>query len=725
MKLNIQLFASGTIDGTSTASNATCRIVWTSTPNNEENYSIVTAEVQLYKSGSSSTTGTFSGVVNINDIEYSISKKFSPYRWGNWATVGTISATVYHNPNGTKDVNISTYFYNNGTSMAGDYSTPYPNYVTLDTIPRNSEFNTTIWNTTQRDTPRTMNTTLSFPAIQNVANVYHKLEARFMNNGTETTICTRTGVVISGGYISFTLSNAEQQAIYNLMPNETTHYIRMYLYTYTDSSYQDQLGDVSIIWWTGLIPTSVVPSASFASYTEGGDVPSNWGVWVKNKSKVNFTLSGTGIYGSTISSYSLSGDGVTYYTNPTLTNYLSSSGNITFTGTTTDSRNRQGSATLTLNVEDYYNPTIATAQVQRCDIDGNIDRNGEYVFISYGGSISSCSNKNTPNAIYKVGYKTTTSDTYTYITLASNTNSYSATGMLYTDGIYAADRGSGSKLQLSSDYTYDIQFYVKDYFAINDDNVQVLDTGLDLLNFNASGKSMAIGKVSEAAASDELLEIALDTKIEGKLTTPNVELMNTTPYIDFHYDNSTSDYTSRIIETSSGTLTMDNNLAVNGQIQLGSNGFKTFNGGGYSVDQYGNLKHLQSSTSNNWQWQDYNGSPRGQFYFDTGVLALNNRNVATMKELYNDTTGSQSIDIGESTSNYNMYVIVWGTNYNEKRTDIFIPNFGNIDLSQYATTGYNFVYTFSNSGNTISMAYKQGSGWGDSGKINKIIGIKF
>ena len=406
---------------------------------------------------------------------------------------------------------------------------------TPQSIPRGSQFDTSIWTTTQRDTPRAMNTTLSFPAIQNVPNVYHKLEARFMNNGTETTICTRTGVAISGGYITFALSSAEQQVIYNLMPSETTHYIRMYLYTYTDSAYQNQLGDVSIIWWTGLIPTSVVPSVTFASYIEGGDVPSSWGVWVKNKSKVNATLSGTGIYGSTISSYSLSGDGVTYYTNPTLTNYLSSSGNITFTGTTTDSRNRQGSATLTLSVEDYYNPTIATAQVQRCDVNGNIDRNGEYVYISYGGSISSCANKNTPSAEYKIGYKTTTSSTYSYVTLATNTNNYSATGMLYTDGIYAADRGSGTKLQLSSDYTYDIQFYVKDYFAVNDNNVQILDTGLDLLNFDASGKSMAIGKVSEAAASDELLEVALDTIFEKDVSIAGDLKVNNTTLLDLIY----------------------------------------------------------------------------------------------------------------------------------------------------------------------------------------------
>ncbi len=47
----------------------------------------------------------------------------------------------------------------------------------------------------------------------------------------------------------------------------------------------------------------------------------------------------------------------------------------------------------------------------------------------------------------------------------------------------------------------------------------------------------------------------------------SIELSGTTPYIDFHYNNSSSDYTSRIIETGSGTLSVEANLIVNGQIK--------------------------------------------------------------------------------------------------------------------------------------------------------------
>ena len=51
----------------------------------------------------------------------------------------------------------------------------------------------------------------------------------------------------------------------------------------------------------------------------------------------------------------------------------------------------------------------------------------------------------------------------------------------------------------------------------------------------------------------------------------SLELTHATPYIDFHYGNSTSDYTSRIIEESSGTLGMRNKLIVDGDLTNRSN----------------------------------------------------------------------------------------------------------------------------------------------------------
>lgn len=135
MELNIQLFASGIIDGSSTATNCDCRIVWSSTLNAETNTSSVSASIQVYKSGTGSTTGTFSGTLYIDGVGYGVSK-YTTWAWGTWNTVGSATKTVTHNENGTKAITISGNLTQSGTSMAGTYSAS--NTATLDTNNRAS-----------------------------------------------------------------------------------------------------------------------------------------------------------------------------------------------------------------------------------------------------------------------------------------------------------------------------------------------------------------------------------------------------------------------------------------------------------------------------------------------------------------------------------------------------------------------------------------------------------
>lgn len=308
---------------------------------------------------------------------------------------------------------------------------------------------------------------------------------------------------------SYTITGA---SIAPYMTSSTTAQVLASLYTYTSDGHL--VGD-SNVYFNVSLNGNINPSVSFSNVSEAGDVPSSWGVYVKTKSRIALGLSASGIYGSSITSYRISYYGGAVNTQSATTSYLTQAGSTTFTGQVTDTRGRSATTTTTINVVDYSNPTISTAQVQRCDASGNIDNNGEYMYISYGASISSCSNKNTPSAVYKVGYRVHNTGSYTYVNLTTNANSYSASGVLFTNGIKAAS-SSGTKVQFSTSNTYDIIFYVKDYF-MEYTNLQLLDAGFDLMNFNASGKSMAIGKVSEATANEEKLELGLDTYLSEVL----------------------------------------------------------------------------------------------------------------------------------------------------------------------------------------------------------------
>lgn len=84
---------------------------------------------------------------------------------------------------------------------------------------------------------------------------------------------------------------------------------------------------------------------------------------------------------------------------------------------------------------------------------------------------------------------------------------------------------------------------------------------------NCWGMPYELGKTDHMYSWDIDRNVTFPAKLTASsLGVQSIELSASTPSIDFHYNNSSADYTSRIIETNSGTLTMQNNLTVNGII---------------------------------------------------------------------------------------------------------------------------------------------------------------
>lgn len=507
MKLNIQLFGAS-VSLTASATSSTDDAAITS----NQNYINLAIRVQTTKptwngnktayyqvTTTSQNNGTQTGskyYFSIGSSSGSGDKTFN-------VTLGPFD----HNADGTlNDVSISVYVkITDSTNRTATKS------VVMGTIPRAS------------------NPTLSSGSV-NMGSSVTIYTNRYSNSFTHTityAFGNSSGTIASN--VADSTSWTPPISLASQIPSAVSGYGTITCYTYSGGT----LVGTKSVGITLNVPSSVVPSVSFTRVAEAGDVPAAWGIYVRTKSRIGLTISGSGTYGSSISAYRISyyGGAVTTASASATTSYINQAGSITFTGQVTDTRGRSATTTTTINVVDYYNPTISTAQVQRCDVNGNIDNNGEYLWISYGASISACSNKNTPSAVYKVGYRVHNTGSYTYVNLTTNANSYSASGMLFTDGIKAASAG-GTKVQFSTSNTYDIQFYVKDYF-MEYTNLQLLDAGFDLMNFNATGKSMALGKVSEAGANDEKLEIALDTYINN---------------IMYWYDSTTNQYVPIEIE---------------------------------------------------------------------------------------------------------------------------------------------------------------------------------
>lgn len=252
MKLDIQLFASGTISGTSTASNCSTRILWSSTvvgntDTEKANYnkSRVTGTVQVYKSGSSSSTGTFSGNLNINGVPNSLSK-YGTWKWGQWNTVGSVTIEVPHNQDGTKQCSISCSLTQTGTSMAGTYTASA--VVTLDRIPRNSILESVNeYNSIQVDT--VVGSVFVPYFTVNLEDTSEVLELIYDYGGINEQVIKTINDVTNTGTYYFTQEELED--IWDLCPNDWGVNLTAVLTTYVDGV---QFGGVSTldVWcWLG------------------------------------------------------------------------------------------------------------------------------------------------------------------------------------------------------------------------------------------------------------------------------------------------------------------------------------------------------------------------------------------------------------------------------------------------------------------------------------------
>ena len=110
VKLNIQLFASGTINASSTTMpSGTGKVEWSSSVISGKNQSSVTAICYCRRTSGTGNYCTVSGSIGIGSQSKSISKyRGSDDKWNTtWKEVGRFTTTVNHDANGTKSIKIA------------------------------------------------------------------------------------------------------------------------------------------------------------------------------------------------------------------------------------------------------------------------------------------------------------------------------------------------------------------------------------------------------------------------------------------------------------------------------------------------------------------------------------------------------------------------------------------------------------------------------------------
>lgn len=293
-----------------------------------------------------------------------------------------------------------------------------------------------------------------------------------------------TGTIATN--VGATVSWTPGLALAAQIPNATSGLCTVYCKTFVGGT---ETGSSSVTL-TLNVPSSVVPSITNVSTAEAASgIASQFGGYVRTRSKLTVGISASGAQGSTISAYRTTLDNVTYTASSFTSNTLNTAGTLTMTVTVTDSRGRTATTTKSISVLDYSPPSLTKFKAERCNANGSASQmDGTKVRVSLAGSVSSVGSKNTVScAVY---YKLSTATAWTQAATVSASNyAVSATNLLLSPTFDALK-------------SYDLKVSLSDYFYYVEQSVSV-GTKQVLMDFYKDGNGVAFGKVAEGSGKVE------------------------------------------------------------------------------------------------------------------------------------------------------------------------------------------------------------------------------
>lgn len=444
--------------------------------NVSNNCSNVSVYVRFWRDNQGYTTyGSGTCYCKINGTTYSATVSPSQKITDSGINLFSKTLDIYHNNDGTKTLTCSAWI-----SMDTPLSSSEQSYSqTLSTIPRASK-------PTLSSSSVTMGNSVAVSTNRASSGFTHSLYYQIGSGGWNT---IGTGIGTSKSWtVPLSLANST--------PNSTSLSVKLWLETYNGSTY---IGANSVSL-TANVPSSVVPTINSINLSEAvSGIYAQFGAYVQGKSKISGSISASGSYSSTISSYSTSINGASYTSSSFTTDFLTTSGSNTCLVTVKDSRGRTKSQSVTFNVIAYANPAINSFSVSRCDQDGTANDEGDCAKCVVSASISSVNNGNTKS--FQIKYKKISETEWSIFDLDNTNYTISTTQIIQN---------------IDTESEYNFKIVATDFFSFAEYSHN-LSTAYTLVDYNQSGKGMAIGKVSTQNA----FEINMDTKITGGLTINN------------------------------------------------------------------------------------------------------------------------------------------------------------------------------------------------------------
>lgn len=413
-------------------------------------------------------------------------------------TIVDTTITINHKSDGSGTVKVRTWM---DTSISVGVVTQEKS-LNLTTIPRASTMDALSCSTAY------FNGVITYKYTPKSGSFYNRCNVVLNIDGVYTTVKTinlgQKGA--SQQTATLTLAESELSTIYNKLPSAKKGTLRFTLRTYSDSGYTKEIesGDYEQITLTIPNIDATKPTATLAVSPVSSLSSTFSSLYIKGKSQAKATLtSGAGKYGATIVSYKVS-IGSQSGASPQTSEYFTTSGKVTITGTVTDSRGYSRTYTKEISVIDYNAPRIIAASDEdsvvaaRCTSTGTLDDTGTHLKIkakrAYSKVMSGSTQKNYCAIQYRYKVEGGSYSAWTEILSRAATSDEIVTGALL-----------GGALSTTSTYVVQVRA-IDDIGEAATTNIFV-STEKVYMHRAGSINSLGIGKLAE---DENVVDIAED-----------------------------------------------------------------------------------------------------------------------------------------------------------------------------------------------------------------------
>ena len=266
------------------------------------------------------------------------------------------------------------------------------------------------------------------------------------------------------------------------IPNNTSGSGTIYVETYKG---YELIGTKSC-GFTAKVPSTVKPTCTM-KLTDVSEVDKLYGSPVQALSSIKVEITATEAYSSPINSYEVTIDGAKYTSAEFTTGVLKKAGTSPVTVKVTDSRGRVGTTSYNMNVLAYTQPQVTELSVARFNMSHEEDDQGELVRVTFSAAVTKISKLGeiVNTAKYTLRYKKTSEDDSAWTTevLTGYANLFTVTDSWW---MFPADVNS----------SYNVEIIVEDRHHSTTKPTTV-STAFSLMDFNASGRALRFGGVSE------------------------------------------------------------------------------------------------------------------------------------------------------------------------------------------------------------------------------------